>query len=218
MGALRRLDRDKARPYNFALSPVIVNLSGSVVTLLGPFEKNASRWAEMPYINIHDGSTHTLQPPTLPVLPQTFDMVLSQYTQHPEYKSLAPDGNPCKGDTDGLLRRHPVTANPEFHLIGKETERGWEQAEDISTLLPSLKRYDKAILTLSQLLRHRLQGMSLNTLQGKTGLSRNTILRARRNERVHPKTIYILGNAVVRKPPRLENVSNADVVDQTPFR
>ena len=27
MAALRRLNRDQARPYNFALSPVIVNLS-----------------------------------------------------------------------------------------------------------------------------------------------------------------------------------------------
>jgi hypothetical protein len=49
-------------------------------------------------------------------------------------------GGLCEGDTHGLLGRYPVTANPEFHLIGKETERGWEQAEDISTLLPLLKR------------------------------------------------------------------------------
>ena len=33
MAALRRLNRDQARPYNFALSPVLVNLSGSPVTL-----------------------------------------------------------------------------------------------------------------------------------------------------------------------------------------
>jgi hypothetical protein len=34
MAALRRLNRDQARPYNFALSPVIVNLSGSPITRL----------------------------------------------------------------------------------------------------------------------------------------------------------------------------------------
>ena len=28
-------------------------------------------------------------------------------------------------------------------MIGKETERGWEQADDISTLLPSLIRYQR---------------------------------------------------------------------------
>jgi len=35
MAALRRLNRDQARPYNFALSPVIVNLAAIPVTLLG---------------------------------------------------------------------------------------------------------------------------------------------------------------------------------------
>jgi hypothetical protein len=97
----------------------------------------------MRYVNIDDGSIHTLQPPTLLALPQTFEifeMVLSQYVQHPEHKSLAPDGKACKADSRGLLKRYPVTAS-EFHLIGKETERGWEQADDISTLLPCLLRY-----------------------------------------------------------------------------
>ncbi len=189
MTALRKLDRDKARPYNFALSPVIIDLSGSPITLLGPFEKDPARWMEMPYINIHDGTTHTLDPPTLLAMPQTFGTIFSQYVKHPEYKSLAPDGGMCEADTSGLLRRYPVTANPDFRLIGKETERGWEQAEDISTLLPSLKRYERNTGTANQSLRERLQRMSLNTLQKETGLSRNTILRARRDQRVHLKSL-----------------------------
>jgi hypothetical protein len=192
MTALRKLDRDKARPYNFALSPVIIDLSGLPITLLGPFEKNPARWTKMAYINIHDGTTHTLDPPTLMAMPQTFGTIFSQYVNHPEYKSLAPNGSPCEADSHGLLRLYPVTANPEFHLIGKETERGWEQAEDISTLLPSLKRYERNTGTASELLRERLQTMSLNVLQKKTGLSRNTILRARRGQRVHPKSLQQL--------------------------
>ena len=101
----------------------------------------------------------------------------------PEYKSLAPDGGLCEADSHGLLRRYSVTANPEFHLIGKETERGWEQAEDISTLLPSLKHYEENTGAAHQPLRERLQKASLNTLQRETGLSRHTILRARRGKR-----------------------------------
>ena len=124
MASLRRLNRDQARPYNFALSPVLVNLSGSTVTLLGRFEKNSSRWEELTYVNIHDGSTHTLKPPTLPVLSQTFGMAFAQYIRHPESKSLAPDGKRCNGDSHGLLRRYPVIASG-FHLIGKETEQRW---------------------------------------------------------------------------------------------
>ena len=91
MTALRGIDRDKARPYNFALSPVIIDLSGLPITLLGPFEKNPAHWMEMPYINIHDGTTHTLDPPTLMAMPQTFGTIFSQYVKHPEYKSLAPE-------------------------------------------------------------------------------------------------------------------------------
>jgi hypothetical protein len=146
---------------------------------------------EMPYINIHDGTIHTLDPPTLMAMPQTFGTIFSQYVKHPEYKSLGPDGNPCEADSRGLLQRYPVTAS-EFILIGKETERGWEQAEDISTLLPSLKRYQQDTGAANQSLRERLQKVSLSALQKETGLSRNTVLRARRGERIHPKSLQRL--------------------------
>ena len=66
------------------------------------------------------------------------------------------------------------------------------QAEDISTLLPSLKRYESNNDTAGQLLRERLQKISLNSLQKETGLTRNTILRLRRGERVHPRTLKLL--------------------------
>jgi hypothetical protein len=162
MAALRRLNRDKARPYNFALSPMLVNLSNTSITLLGPFEKDSSPWGDMSYINIHDGTTHTLNllPPL--TLAQTFEMVFFQSYRHPEHKSLAPDGSPCKADSHGLLRRYPVEASG-FHLIGKETERGWEQAEDISTLLLSLVGYEQNTGTAKRAVRQRLQQISLDT-------------------------------------------------------
>jgi hypothetical protein len=75
---------------------------------------------------------------------------------HPEFKSLAPDGSPCKADTRGLLKRCPVTA-AGFHFIGKETERGWDQVDDVSTLLPELVRYDAAGKTASIRLQQKLQ-------------------------------------------------------------
>jgi len=81
---------------------------------------------------------------------------------------------------------------PKFILIGKETERGWEQAEDISTLLPSLKRYERSVGTANPLIRERLQKISLYALQKATGLSRNTVLRARRSQRVRPRSLQLL--------------------------
>jgi hypothetical protein len=194
MTALRKLNRDQARPHNFALSPVLVNLAGTPVTLLGPFEKDSWRWETMVYVNIHDGTPHTLNPPSTLVLVQTFEMVFAQYIRHPESKSLAPDGTACKADTEGLLKRYPVRA-AGFHLIGKETERGWEQSEDISTLVPSLVRYqDKGgEVTLRKILKET----SLSALQRRTGLSRHTILRARRGQKVRMRSLQSLSMAIV---------------------
>ena len=90
-----------------------------------------------------------------------------------------------------MLQRYPVTAS-EFILIGKETERGWERAEDISTLLPSLMRYDQNAGIANEQLRERLNKLSLDALRKETGLSRNTILRARRGQRVHPRSLQRL--------------------------
>jgi hypothetical protein len=122
------------------------------------------------------------------------ETVFTQYVRHPEYKSLAPDGNPCKADSHGLLRRYPVTASG-FHLIGKETERGWEQAEDISTLLPSLVRYQQSGVA-SEKLRQYLSQIPLRVLERETGLSRHTILRARQGKRVHQRSLQLLRTAV----------------------
>jgi hypothetical protein len=193
MAALRRLNRDQARPYNFALSPVLVNLSSSPITLLGQFEKDPARWSKMTYTNIHDGTTHTLNPPTVLALAQTFEMIFSQYHRHPEYKSLAPDGGPCEADTSGLLKSYPVRASG-FNLIGKETERGWEQAEDISTLLPSLVRYGVKDGVLTQAEREALQKIPLSALD-RTGLSRHTIVRARQGKRVYLRSLQLLRTA-----------------------
>jgi len=201
MAALRKLNRDQARPYNFALSPVLVNLSGSTVTLLGQFEKDSSQWSKACYINIHDGNVHTLNPPTLLALPQTFDMVFHQYLAHPEAKSLAPDGSPCKGNSDGFLRRYPVKAS-EFHVIGKETERGWEQAEDVSTLLPSLIRYGNSGSNTETQLLEKIRNTPLSMLEAATGLSRHTLVRARRGERVHAISLQCLRNAAATVPVR----------------
>jgi hypothetical protein len=72
---------------------------------------------------------------------------------------------PCNPDSQGQLQRYPVTAS-EFILIGKETERGQEQAKDISTLLPALMRYDQNAGIANQQLRERLNKMSLKGLTG----------------------------------------------------
>jgi hypothetical protein len=200
MTALRRLRRDQARPYNFAMSPVLVNITGMPITLLAPFEKDSSRWLDIAHINIHDGTTHTLRNSALPILVQTFEMVFEQYHRHPESKSIGPDGDRCKANTTGLLARYPVTARG-FHLIGKETERGWEQSDDISTLLPSLQRYGLNGIAGARM-KQRLQQIPLAFLESETGLSRHTIVRARRGQAVHPRSLRLLCMAIRKVPVR----------------
>jgi hypothetical protein len=97
------------------------------------------------------------------------------------------------------VRRKAIRNN---QLIGKETERGWEKSEDISTLLPSLMQYQLNTGTAQQSLRQRLQQISLDVLQKETSLSRHTILRARRGERVHLRSLKRLRIAAATVPVR----------------
>jgi hypothetical protein len=61
-------------------------------------------------------------------------MLLGSYQNHPEAKSLGPDGKPCEFDTRGLLQRAHITANWPPIYIGKESDRHWEEGEDPSLL------------------------------------------------------------------------------------
>jgi hypothetical protein len=140
------------------------------------------------------GTTHSLNLLPALTLAQTFEMVFFQFHGHPEYKSLASAGTSCKADTAGLLKRYPVAAT-SFQPIGKETEHGWEQPEDISTLMPSLVRYREKIAIAGSEFQARLQQSSLAVLQGKTGLSRHTILRARRGQKVRANSLKLLRTA-----------------------
>src|SRR5437762_9544548 len=54
-----------------------------------------------------------------------------EYQEHPEAKSLAPDGSQCGPETHGLLKRAHIIAG-EFRYIGKETDRKWEEGDDLS--------------------------------------------------------------------------------------
>jgi hypothetical protein len=67
-------------------------------------------------------------------LVKNFFMLLESYQNHPEAKSLGPDGKPCEFDTKGLLLRAHIFANWPPVYIGKESDRHWEGGEDLSLL------------------------------------------------------------------------------------
>ena len=62
-----------------------------------------------------------------------------EYQEHPEAKSLAPDGSECQAETSGLLKRAHILAG-EIRYVGKETHRKWEESDDVlwSSLLPNM--------------------------------------------------------------------------------
>lgn len=139
---------DIARPYNFLLLPLVDPLFGHVfykrsdekVLLVCEYCSNQDQWFDLECINVHDskkyrmvnclegkGIAHNV------VFPSQFARLLIEYQAHPEAKSLAPDNSPCGPQTRGVLKRAHVIAG-EFRYVGKETDRKWEDGDEISIL------------------------------------------------------------------------------------
>ncbi|MGA7915418.1 MAG: hypothetical protein WCA00_09300 [Candidatus Acidiferrales bacterium] len=76
------------------------------------------------------------------VIPDSFRIVLHNYLDKPEVKSLAPDGTPCTGATQGLLLRAKIIAG-KLVPVGKETDRHGEQGEAPSMLDSPVYVYEK---------------------------------------------------------------------------
>ena len=74
------------------------------------------------------------------VFPDSFEVILKQYLNKPEVKSLTPDGTRCESDTRGLLRRTRIVAE-EVIPIGKETDRQWEHGDHPSMLDFEVEQY-----------------------------------------------------------------------------
>jgi hypothetical protein len=79
------------------------------------------------HINTRDGRSYLLNEiPQRDVI--TLGDVLCGYIQHPEIKSLGPNGDKCKPETRGLLKRISIKGGLQ-HAIGKEISR-FEQGQD----------------------------------------------------------------------------------------
>ena len=188
-------------PFNFFLFPMISELGGyppgiekKDFKFIVPFETDRSLWSTLRGINLknekvyriamlRDGKRGT-------VVPESFRIILRQYLQHPEAKSLAPDGSVCRGTTQGLLRRETITAR-KLAPIGKETDRSWEQGEDPSILDFRVKEFGNesklAIAEPTECERWRKLGIRL--LMRKSGLSQKTVYAILGGEPVRRTTL-----------------------------
>ena len=202
--------RDRVKPLNFVQSPVISDLGGHPIgcdpnafTLVAPYSDDMAAWYDRAYMNIHDGEIYRLGRPDrrLPseAEPMTLLDVISQYRWHPEAKSLAPDGTPCAGRTHGLLLRAPITLG-SFGYIGKETDRRWEQGEDISILNTKPVQYrpneTEQLITADEELQSKGANVPIRTWARVAGVSKNTVKAAMRGERLRKSTIEKLAKAL----------------------
>jgi hypothetical protein len=110
------------------------------VLLICPFSSKQDEWFELECVNVHDGEKYRMlnciegkNIANNVVFPSQFARLLIEYQEHPEGKSLAPDGSQCGPETRGLLKRAHVVAG-ELRYVGKETDRKWEEGDDISIL------------------------------------------------------------------------------------
>jgi len=136
------------RPWNFFLLPILANCGypanadPDYFTLVAPFESDQQKWIDSQCINIADPSDVTKYKITTEfnspeygkrAVIDTFKNLLYRYLQHPEAKSLAPDGGPCQPDTRGLLQRAHIIAG-KHRRIGKESDRRWEEGDSFESL------------------------------------------------------------------------------------
>jgi hypothetical protein len=103
------------RPHNFMMIPQLSRfgkpegVDPNKFTLITSFSSEREEWMRSRCINVHDPQspeyelTHEYDGKRAVV--KNFFMLLDSYQNHPEAKSLGPDGQPCGPETRGLLQR-----------------------------------------------------------------------------------------------------------------
>jgi len=186
-------DWEIARPYNFLFLPMVDPLFGYVapkqsnenVLLVCSFSSKQQEWFDLECVNVHTGKKYKLvnckdhieDIPQNAVFPSQFARLLLQYQRHPEAKSLAPDGTACQPETTGLLKRAHVIAG-DIRYVGKETDRKWEEGEDISVLEFAPTEYGRTGKVLaSGEVKTRIKEIGINKCARESGFDRKNFIR-----------------------------------------
>jgi hypothetical protein len=192
--ALRKRSPEVAKPYNFALSPILIQPS-SDCTLVAPASKHPEDWLAREYTEIHSGDIVKLgsEYHGKTLTPQTLSSVIWRHFLHPEDKSLSPDGGFSNSYTRGLLLRRPIKAITPFIPIGKEIERRSQEGEDISIFdnAGPVKYHPRKTANTrpaDAALTQRASGFPKKLLRRKSGVSQHAIDRFLDSERIHPGT------------------------------
>ena len=178
--------KGKASPFGFVLHPR--TREKLKLTLLTPFSKTRTGWAHSVCMNTHDGKSYRLDELSRADI-VTLGDILCGYVQHPEIKSLGPDGGKCQSHTRGLLRRMTINGGLQ-HCIGKEVSR-FEQGKDdfIQNIDDVCIHYDGGRVTANESLIAEISGSGLRKTTKETGLDRKTIRAILNGEKVKASTL-----------------------------
>jgi hypothetical protein len=192
-----------ARPYNFLFLPMVDLTFGYAfdrskddkVLLVTAFSNKQDRWFGLECVNIHSGKKYKLvdctkeqHPAYNVVFPSQFARLLIEYQEHPEAKSLAPDGTQCRADTKGLLQRAHVIAG-EFRYVGKETDRKWEESDDMSVREFKSTEYGRAKKVVADpSIADEIRAIGIRKTMSLTKMSQHTIEKLVGGKAVKRKT------------------------------
>jgi hypothetical protein len=178
--------KGKVSPYGFVLHPR--TREKAKLTLLTPFSKNRAVWHKSLCINTRDGRSYQLDEiAQRDVI--TLGDILCGYIQHPEIKSLGPNGEKCKPETRGLLKRISIKGGLQ-HAIGKEISR-FEQGQDdfIENIADACIRYDGGRVAANESLIAEIRAGGLRKTTKQTGLDRKTIRAILNGKKVKASTL-----------------------------
>jgi DNA polymerase type B, organellar and viral len=198
-------------PFNFFLFPLLSQLGGypsgfdkSNFIFITPYETNRQKWKYLKGVNLFDGQTYqiTMNPARKQnkVVPDSFRIILRQYLAKPEVKSLAPNGAPCTGITQGLLLRAKIAAG-NLIPVGKETDRRWEQGEDPSMLDFGIEVYEKQrkmVVANSSERKNWSVAIGLRRLMRESKLSQEPVSNAIKGKPVRRQTLSAIREAAKR--------------------
>jgi hypothetical protein len=166
-------------------------------------ESDRKKWKSLTGVNLADGRKfHIALWPTAnqdKVIPDSFRIVLHNYLGKAEEESLAPDGTPCIGTTQGLLVRAKIIAG-KLVPVGKETDRRWEQGEDPSMLDSQVYGFEKQRKTVvaDASERKSWSALGIRRLIRESKLSQAPISNATKGEPVRRQTLSIIRQAAAK--------------------
>jgi hypothetical protein len=186
-----------ARPHNFMFMVMTSekfsfdfdydNKPDKKPMVIVPFSSKQNEWHNLEGFDIHNkdqrGRFRRYRMNDPDFHPLTYAHMMEEYIQHPEAKSLCPDGRPCTPETRGLLKRAQITVG-QIRYIDKETNSMWAQGDDLSVISDDdeiefrVVEYGKSRkVVLPDCLKREIEEIGLRELR-RRGIGQHTIEKA----------------------------------------